>query len=196
MSPRPTLSDDLLQGLKLLARVLSERKTDYALIGGLGIALRGPIRTTRDIDLMVSVPQMELPRLLESLIEHGFSMDVRKSIGNWNSEHLLDFTFGHVRVDWIKAVLPVFERILDRATLEDLGEWQVRVADAEGLLLLKLIAFRPQDQEDIRGILAANPGLLELDWVRSELSELVTSDDERTGQFEKLVAEFYDPHPT
>ncbi len=191
--PHPLLPDDLLRGLEQLAQVLNERKTNYALIGGLGVAMRGPIRTTRDIDIMLSVPQVELPRLLESLIERGFRMDLRESIGAWTREHLLDFAFGQVRVDWIKAVLPIFERILNRATWEDVGEQQVRVADAEGLLLLKLIAFRPLDQEDIRGILAANPGSLDLGWVRRELSELVTPDDASPGQFEQLVLEFYDP---
>jgi hypothetical protein len=45
--------------------------------------------------------------------------------------------------------------------------------------------------EDIRGILAANPGTLDLDWVRQQWSELTTAEDMRTEQFEQLVRECY-----
>ena len=64
------------------------------------------------------------------------------------------------------------------------------MADAEGLLLLKLIAFRPLDQEDICGILAANANQLELDWVRREAT-LAGLDPQRMAQFELMVEEFY-----
>jgi hypothetical protein len=64
------------------------------------------------------------------------------------------------------------------------------VADAEGLLLLKLIAFRPLDQEDIRGILTKNAGELDLDWVRREAS-YAGLDQQRLDDFEQLVKDFY-----
>jgi len=179
--------------LQQLARVLNDRNTDYALIGGLGVSVRGPVRATRDIDMLVNVPQIELPRVLEAVGEQGFRVDLYRAIRTWNEDHLLEFAFGSVRVDWIKSVLPVFGRVLERARREDLLGAKIRVADAEGLLLMKLISFRPRDQEDIRGILAANPGSLELDWVRKEWAELTTDDDPRTGQFEDFVREFYQP---
>ena len=56
---------------------------------------------------------------------------------------------------------------------------------------MKLIAFRPRDQEDIRGILAANPGGIDLDWVRREGHELIPNDDPRKAEFERLVDESY-----
>jgi len=174
-----------------LVRVLDQRKTDYALVGGLGVAVRGPVRATRDIDMVVSVPQIELPGLLKAVTEQGFSVDLDSAIRTWSEDHLLEFALGAVRVDWIKAVLPVFERIVGRARWEDVGGAKIRVADAEGLLLLKLIAFRPRDQEDVRGILAANPGALDLDWVRGEWRELATADDPRNELFEQMVREFY-----
>ena len=65
----------------------------------------------------------------------------------------------------------------------------MRVADAEGLLLLKLIAFRSLDQEGIRGILAANVGRFGLDWVRHEAT-LAGLDPNRMAEFEGMVQEF------
>jgi len=191
-TPGQEPSSELLRALERLVGVLNERNTNYALIGALGVAVRGPVRATRDIDMILSVPQIELPRLLESVAEHGFRVDLYDSIRMWNESHLLEFASGPVRVDWIKAVLPAFQHILQRARWEDVGGARIRIADAEGLLLLKLIAFRPRDQEDMRGILAANPGSLDLDWVRGEWRELTTDDDPRTDAFEQMVRKFYD----
>jgi hypothetical protein len=191
MSPRDPIRDDLLGVLNRLTQVLNQRQVAYALIGGLGVALRGPIRATRDIDLLVNIPQLKLPGVLNALAQAGFRLDVPQAIGVWNRDNLLDFAYGSVRVDWLKPVLPAFEHILARARWEQLGDQRLRVADAEGLLLLKLIAFRARDQEDIKGILAANSGVLDLDWVRREWLQLVGEDDPKTPQFEQFVREYY-----
>jgi len=186
------VAENLLPVLDRLAQILNDRQVPYALIGGLGVALRGPIRTTRDIDLLVKIPQLELPGVLNALVAAGFEIDVQQAIGIWNRDHLLDFTRGSVRVDWLQPVLPAFEHILVRARWERVGEQRICVADAEGLVLLKLIAFRPRDQEDIKGILAANAGRLDLDWLRREWLGLADDGDKRTEQFEQMVREFYD----
>lgn len=191
MSLPDAVPEHLLPVLDRLAQILHERQVTYAVIGGLGVAVRGLIRATRDIDLLVTIPQLELPGVLDTLVQAGFRLDVPQAIGVWNRDHLLDFTYGSVRVDWLKPVLPAFEHILKRARWEQIGDRPIRVADAEGLVLLKLIAFRARDQEDIRGILAANTGSLDLDWVRREWSQLVGDGDPKTEQFEQLVRAFY-----
>ena len=56
----------------------------------------------------------------------------------------------------------------------------------------ELIAMRPQDQQDIQGILTANRGTLDLDWVRHQWWAVVDEDDPAKLQFERFVREFYD----
>ena len=106
-APQPT-ADDLQQVLDRLARILNQRETNYALIGGLGAALRGTVRATWDIDLLVAVSPIELPPLLEAIQREAFDLDVYQAIRSWNEDHLLEFRRGQVRVDWIKALLPLF----------------------------------------------------------------------------------------
>ncbi len=190
-APQPT-ADDLQQVLDRLARILNQRETNYALIGGLGAALRGTVRATWDIDLLVAVSPIELPPLLEAIQREAFDLDVYQAIRSWNEDHLLEFRRGQVRVDWIKALLPLFQRILERAKWEEIGGRPIRVADAEGLIVLKLIAMRPQDQQDIQGILTANRGSLDLDWVRRQWWAVVDEEDPTKLQFERFVREFYD----
>jgi hypothetical protein len=100
---------------------------------------------------------------------------------------MIRFRFGRVGVDWIKPHIPAHDRVLERAQWEGRAEPRVRVADAESLILLKLMAFRPQDQLDIAAVLTANAGGLDLDWVRQEWSKIAGPDDERTAAFERMV---------
>ena len=181
----------LTEAMLAVAAVFDRQGVEYALIGGLSLAVHGNGRATEDADFLLHVAAIQLPRLLEAMVESGCTLDVRQSIRDWTDGGMLVVTGpGGVHVDCLKAVIPAFHRILERAQPEQIGGQAVRVADAEGLLLLKLIAFRPLDQEDICGILAANANQLELDWVRRETT-LAGLDPQRMAQFELMVGEFY-----
>jgi len=78
-SPR-SLGNELLATLRTVAEVLQRRSIRYALIGDLAVVARGRVRTTRDIDLLISVSQFTLPRLLDDLVEMevlSFSCSIR-----------------------------------------------------------------------------------------------------------------------
>lgn len=188
------LADSLVATLRTVTQTLQRQGIRYALIGGLSVVVRGRVRTTKDIDVLMTVPQLALPQFLDELAASGFAIDLREAIDRWNQEGLLPLTSGSgIRVDFMKTVLPIFDTILHRATEEAFQDLTLKVIDVEGLLLLKLIAFRPQDQLDIRGLLAANRGQVDLDWVRREWSQLSGLDPQRISEFEAMVAEFVHP---
>jgi hypothetical protein len=58
------------------------------------------------------------------------------------------------------------------------------VATAEGLILTKMIAFRPQDQADIEALLVSNRDTIDLDLIRKEWSVLAPTEPERTAWLE------------
>ena len=177
--------------LSQVVDVLDAQGAQYALIGGLGVALRGNVRATQDVDVLMHIAQLRLPSLLEAMRDCGCQLDVAAAIREWNDGGMLAVRWPErVQVDLLKPVIPVFHRIIERASDESFREQIVRVADAESLLLLKLFAFRPLDQEDIRGILTKNTGGLDLDWVRREATE-AGLDQQRLDDFEQLVQDFY-----
>jgi predicted nucleotidyltransferase len=181
----------LIEVLSSVAGLLESRHLNYALIGGLSVAFRGNVRNTEDIDLLIHVPAMELPGLLDAMEGIGCQIDQVAAIRQWNSDGILVVRWpGGVQVDLLKPVVPVLHHVLGRARTEAFGGQPLKVVDAEGLLLLKLIAFRPMDQEDIRGVLLANANQLDLDWIRTE-ARLAGIGDERLDAFESLVREFY-----
>lgn len=180
-----------MKALSQLADVLDQHCASYALIGGLGVAVRGNARATEDVDFLLHVEQLRLPGLLEAMRDCGCHLDVMTAIQTWNQDGMLVLEWpGGVQVDLLRAVIPAFHSILKRASSESFNTGTVQVADTEGLLLMKLIAFRPLDQEDIRGLLLANDGRLDLDWVRREFTR-TGLDSDRLDEFEKLVRDFY-----
>jgi len=186
------LPDPLVRAVQELADVLPAHQAHYALIGGIAAGMRGQQRFTDDIDLLLTVPQLQLPGLLEALIKRGFACDVVPTVREWIQHHMVVLKYGDVRVDWLKPVVPVYQHVLDAATV---GVWrgrEVRVATAEGLILLKLLAGRPQDLVDVNALLAANQGRLALDWIEREWLTVSVTDDPRWLQFQKAVAEYYD----
>jgi len=191
-----TLPHSLLQALRCLTRVLKARRVRYALIGAVATGYRSRPRFTRDLDLLLKVPQLELPILLNHLKESGFTFDVENVIREWTRDHVTALTYGDVRVDWLKPVLPCYAHIL--AMAEDVS-WEgasLRIAHAEGLVLMKLLAFRTQDQLDIENLLAAHRGHLDLEWIRREWEAVAESDDPRMRRFEEMVKRFGGPPST
>jgi hypothetical protein len=190
---RPSVAERLTETVEQLGALFQKRKTTHALIGGIAASLRSRARTTKDVDLLLSVPQLELPGLLQAMLEQGCQFEFFPAIREWNEGGMLALNWSNgVRVDLLKPVIPAFQHILDRAREERIGEQVIRVADAEGLLLLKLLAFRPIDQDDIQAILVANSGKLDLDWVRHEAKQSGTA-PERLAKFEAMVREFSNP---
>src|SRR5262249_49339556 len=111
-------------------------------------------RYTQDVDLLLDVPQLELPGLLDDLVARGFTLDPAVVASEYVRNHITAFTFGDVRIDWLKPALPLYARALaDAQPLEWSKGHPIRVATAEGLILTKMVAFRPQDRIDIDTLL-------------------------------------------
>jgi hypothetical protein len=112
-----SLSEELIRAVELLIEAFNARSVRYALVGGLGIVMRGRPRFTKDVDVLLDVPQLVLPALLEDLAGRGFDLDATLTIREFVREHLTAFQFGNVRIDWLKPVLPLYTRTLTEATL-------------------------------------------------------------------------------
>jgi hypothetical protein len=196
MATEPVFDDWLIEALAELTAAFERHGVHYALIGGLAAGFRSRPRGTQDVDILLAVPQLQLPGLLADLAARGFSLDERSAIEGFVRHHITAFEYHGVRIDWLKPVLPAYQHVLDRAgTVEGFGR-PIRVATAEGLILLKLVASRDQDIADINALLAANCGRLDLAWVEQEWLTIFPADDRRWARFRQSVAKYYDrPSP-
>ena len=184
------IEGDLIRAVEQLAAAFAASSIRYALIGGLAATLRGRPRFTEDADFLLEVPQIQLPVLLSDLTERGFALDETTVIREFVREHLTSFHFGTVKIDWLKPVLPVYSRALADASEVIWSDGiAVRVATAEGLILTKMVAFRPQDQADIVSLLAANRHTIDLDLIRNEWAPFADTEADRTEWLERVIAQ-------
>jgi len=143
-----------------LANLLDRAGIDYALIGGHAVNAFLEPRLTRDIDVTVVGSPEDLARLRAALTDTGFVVSLESGTELPSGPDFLRFVSGPVVVE-VQAAKTRFQlEVVRRATTED----GVRVATAEDLIVLKLIASRTKDEADLRG-LAVLPSI---DWAYVE----------------------------
>ena len=178
---------DLNEAVRNLAVVFERRKIRHALIGGLAVGKRTRPRATKDADFILEVPALSFPGLLEDLVEDGFEIDVVEIIRRWSADRLVVFYRGEVRIDWVQPVVALYSHVLNTASSESWLDTRLNVATAEGLILTKMVAFRPQDQVDIESLLISNRDTINLDSIRTEWAPFVPTEQERNVWLEQLI---------
>jgi predicted nucleotidyltransferase len=185
----PPGGQTLRRAFEELITTFDDKKVRYAIIGGIATIQHTRVRTTDDIDALLTAPQISLPALFEALKARGFTIDVVKSIREFRDEGLTTIQFADVIIDLMRPLLPAYSHVLDHAiTAEILGK-TVKVSSAEGLIVMKMIAMRPQDEADIRELLAAYLDRLDLEYIRRELDTFSDANDERRTKFESWVSQ-------
>lgn len=183
----PPTNPALHRAFDALVSVLTEHHVRYAIIGGLAMIQHSRIRTTDDIDALLTLPQITMPAFFESLRQRGFDLDLEVSIRELRDHGLTTIQFENVLIDLMRPLLPAYVHILDRALESQILGHKVRISSAEGLIVMKLIASRPTDDADIHDLLAAYAGQLDLGYVRGELDSLMKQSDPRRAKFEAWV---------
>lgn len=141
-----------------VATALNAVGVGFALIGGLALASHKVVRATQDIDLLADAERAddidaELKRL-------GYRCLHR-------SADAANYARGDERVDILYASRPIARRLLAGARELKTALGDLRVVSAEGLVGFKLQALvndpsRTRDLEDIRALLRANRGTLDM----------------------------------
>jgi predicted nucleotidyltransferase len=188
MAPEPAISEqDLSTALTEAVAALEQMRIKYAVIGGIATSFRSQPRYTKDLDFLLQIPQVTLAKLLEEFARRGFNFDEVKTIREWTQQHMTTLSYRGIRIDLLKPVLSVYQHTLDRAKMVTWLNQPVRVASVEGLILIKLLAFRSQDLIDIENLIAFHRNHLDLDWIRSEWQSIGSLDDPRMRKFDELV---------
>ncbi|MCG9894609.1 MAG: hypothetical protein MH204_03935, partial [Fimbriimonadaceae bacterium] len=114
-----------------------------------------------DIDLVLLDADDKLEYIVEQAGSHGLTTRIPDAV-QFARRHrvlLLQAPDG-TEVDVTLGLLPVEHQVVENATLESIqANAQLRVATAEDLIILKLIASRPRDLEDARRLVQLHPDL-------------------------------------
>lgn len=145
--------------LEKIALALEGRRIRYMVIGGQAVLLYGEPRLTRDIDVTLGATPERLPDVLSLVSERGWRVlveDPADFVPRTMVLPCLEPPSG-IRVDFIFSNSLYEQQALERARPIKVGEAAVRFAAVEDLIIHKLVAGRPRDLEDVRGILLKRP---------------------------------------
>jgi hypothetical protein len=181
----------LLAALADLVKWLDTTKIPSMIIGGVAASVLGRPRLTQDVDALAILPEGEWANAVLTAARHGILPRIENSLDFARRSRVLlmrhaesgidiDVTFGGLS----------FERAaIDNGKMHEIGGLRVRLPRVEDLLIMKAVARRPKDLQDIEGLLAAHP---EADvaavrqWVREFATAMSSSD--MLDDFDKLVA--------
>lgn len=181
----------LAESLEELRKFFERRKWKHCLIGGLAANQWGEPRFTRDIDIVVFSGLGDEATFVDALLEafpprtrtqdaRQFALDNRVLLLNSHAGIPIDVSLGALEFE---------DRMTARAVAATVVSGQkFRVASAEDMIVMKAIAGRPQDWQDVAGIIVKQGSKLDWDYIQTSLEPLLESMEapERYAELESL----------
>jgi hypothetical protein len=144
---------DILEELKRLVERLDEERIQYALCGGLAMAIYALPRATLDIDIMIESDSLEkTSRAIDVL---GFNLSAMPMEFHGGKVHIhrlskIESGTGETLVLNLLIVTPEIRQAWESRTKVEWEGGTLSVVSAEGLVLLKSFRKSGQDQDDIQ----------------------------------------------
>lgn len=158
--------------LAVVAKHLSLRRTPFATVGGVALAIRGVARSTFDVDLLTLDASVLADAYWSLLTRDGAQIEIRRGDGDDPLRGLVRLLSRDERpVDVFVGRGAWLDGVVARAEPFDLLDTRVPVVRAADLVLLKLHAGGSQDLWDVTQLLASDDGAL-ADEVASRLSDV------------------------
>ncbi|MGI8836209.1 MAG: nucleotidyl transferase AbiEii/AbiGii toxin family protein [Pyrinomonadaceae bacterium] len=143
---------DLYEELRSLIAALDKHEIEYALCGGIAMAIFGRPRATVDIDLLIlaeSLDEMiEVAKALEYTVR-GLAMSFASEAIEIRRISKIDQETGVVLSLHMLLVTPQIQEIWDSRVRADWEGGKLSVVSRDGLIALKKLGGRPQDFADI-----------------------------------------------
>ncbi len=153
--------------LSALSGAFGKARVRWYLFGAQAAILYGAARLTADVDVTVALGVTSPQRLVRGLVDAGFTERVpdEEFVARTRVLPVVHGASG-IPVDIVLAGPGLEELFLDRARPIDVDGVSIPVARAEDIVVMKLIAGRPKDLDDIAAVLAAHPRDLDLTLVK------------------------------
>lgn len=147
---------DLIEELLGLVEALDAERIDYAVCGGIAVAIHGHPRFTKDIDLLVQSTDLERIRSLAR--RRGFTLagsSMHFGAGTGNEREIVRLTKTEGTESLTLDMLLVGAALGDAWRTRIGVQWRgrdVQVVSREGLLQMKRLSGRTQDLADIEAL--------------------------------------------
>jgi hypothetical protein len=160
-------------------------------IGGVAASVLGRPRLTQDVDALAILPEGEWASAVSTAARHGIlpRIDNPLEFALRSRVLLMRHVESGIDVDVTFGGLTFERTAIDNSKMHDIGGVRLRLPRVEDLLVMKAVARRPKDLQDMEGLLAAHPEA-NLATVRQWVSEFAAamSTADMLLDFDNLVA--------
>ncbi|RKX76828.1 MAG: hypothetical protein DRP87_10865 [Spirochaetes bacterium] len=143
---------DILEELKNLIAKLNEENIEYALCGGLAMAVYALPRATLDIDLLIDESSLE--RTTRAVYDLGFTLKAEPMEFHGGKIHIhrlskIEPGTGETLILDLLIVTPELKSVWNKRMEVEWEHGNISVVSPEGLILLKSFRNSGQDKDDI-----------------------------------------------
>jgi hypothetical protein len=170
---------------------LDVTKMPSMVIGGVAASILGRPRLTQDVDALAILPEADWANAVSAAASHGILPRIENPLDFARRSRvlLMRHTASGINIDLTFGRLSFEQTAIDHCEIHDIGGLRVRLPRVEDLLIMKAIARRPKDLQDIEGLLAAHPEadvVAVRQWVREFATAMSMSD--MLDDFDKVVS--------
>jgi Nucleotidyltransferase of unknown function (DUF6036) len=175
--------------LRVLAGVMKSQGLSWFLFGAQAAILWGSSRFTGDVDVTVAIPDDALEDFIEAMAEHEFALKFpdRDFI---QRSRVLPFIHRptNMALDVVRAGPGLEEEFAQRTISVELQQTSVPVISPEDLIVMKVLAGRPKDIDDIRGVIHEHRETLDVERIRTLLRflEQALTQSDLLPEFERV----------
>ena len=186
-----SLRSPLVAALRALTGWLNALPAPAVVVGGVAASLLGRPRFTQDIDALILLPESAWADALTRASDFHLAVRVEKPLDFARKARVLLLRHSPtlIDVDVILGALPFETEAVQHGIEVQLEDVTIRLPRVEDLLIMKAIAHRPRDLEDIEALLAAN-STIDLVRVRRWVAEFARAATmpELIDEFERLIS--------
>ena len=177
--------------LEAVQKLISRFNHRGVVIGGIAASVLGRARYTEDVDAMFLLSTQDIPRFLGEAEQEGIVPRIENAADFAKKRRvlLLQHIITGTNIDISLGIMPFEQEVVERSSIREFeSALQVRLPTPEDLIIMKAIASRPKDLEDIRTLAAkyTNLDLARIKrWVKDYANLMETP--ELWGQIEKIL---------
>lgn len=157
-----------------LSAALTALRTPWYVFGAQAALIWGRPRLTTDVDATVRLDGVSTDAVVRALASHGFSLSIQADQDFVQRTRVLPLRHARsgLALDLVLAGPGLEDLFLERAIPVDVSGAVIPFISPEDLIVTKVLAGRPKDLDDIRGVLAERGALLKADQIRDTLALL------------------------
>ncbi len=160
--------------LAAAASVIEKWCDGWYLFGAQAVIVWGRPRLTADVDVTVRLRLEDTAGFCHDMQEAGFDLRVRDPEPFLARTRVLPFLHvpTQLPLDVVLAVSGIEDTFIERAVRIEIEGLSVPVTSPEDLIVMKVLAGRPKDLEDVRTVLTERLAKVDIAYIRSVLAIL------------------------